>query len=111
MTKQISGQVNVPSKQTVPLGTGGVYGKLVVKYHSPNSWCNVYIGNDGNNSVSPTTGYNISSDESIVFDYVELLSDIYLYADYVPSTELAEADRWIENKIVSWMILGKGDKE
>jgi hypothetical protein len=111
MAKQISGQVIVPSKQSVPLGQGGVYGRLKVKFHYPCSYCDVYIGNDGNDSVGISSGQMIDPNESIVFDYVELLSDIYLYADYVPSTELAEADRWIENKIVSWMILGKGDKE
>jgi hypothetical protein len=104
MSKQISGQCIMPSKQAVPLGSGGCYGRLKIKYNQyPVRTVPIYIGNDGNDSVSPETGYQLEPFETITFDYVELLSDIYLYSAYEASATIPDE---YEKYIVSWIILG-----
>jgi hypothetical protein len=104
VNKKISGQCILPSKVSTPLGSGGCYGKLKVKYNQyPITGVNIYIGNDGSGSVSPETGYQLEPFESITFDYVELLSDIYLYSAYEASATIPDE---YEKYIVSWIILG-----
>ena len=103
--KTISGQTIIPAKQSFPLGSVGVYGRLIIKYQFEISSCNIFIGNDGNNSVSPDTGYLMTPNESIIFDYVELLSDIFVYADY------DEIPGHSNEQSICWLILGDDDND
>lgn len=78
MSNKLSGQTTVTASGTaVALGSGIVNGPLQVSA-LPTNTHSVYIGNDGNDTVSNLTGFVIPSGESLVFNYVGDLGKIYV---------------------------------
>lgn len=77
---QISGQTTVAtSGKPVPLGAQKVSAPLMVKA-KPGNTGNVYVGNDGANTVSSTTGVILAKGDAIVFQTVTDLAQIYVDA-------------------------------
>lgn len=76
--KKISGQAIIVSNNIpVALGTGIVEGGLWIHANKANVGT-IYIGNDGNNSISSTTGYALEAEDTVILDYVYDLSTMYV---------------------------------
>jgi len=103
---KISGQVVLEPRVVIPLGFGSVNGKLKIKYPEASLSVYIYVGNDGDGSVGPNTGYALSMYETIEFDYIERLENIYLYLDIDPSMTIPE---YLPYRIC-WIIYGEREK-
>lgn len=91
---QYSGQTTVTTAGTaVPLISTELRsnGSLAIRALSTNTGV-VYIGNDGANDVSSSTGFELSAEDILVFEYVGDLRSIYVDA-------ATDGDK------VSWCIL------
>jgi hypothetical protein len=75
----------------VILGTDNINSAVAVKALATNT-ATVYVGNDGANDVSELTGFPLDAGETLVFDYVGDLADVYVDAD-------------VSNEGVSWIKL------
>jgi hypothetical protein len=77
-TKKMSGTITSVTPGTpVVLGTGFV-GKGIWLHAPATNTGIVYIGNDGADSVSSTTGFSMDAGNTILLDYVFDLSQIYV---------------------------------
>jgi hypothetical protein len=77
---QISGQVTVTTAGTpVALGELVINGPLMVKALAANTG-ELYLGNDGAESVSPENGMILARSETVVFEWVGSLSSIMVDA-------------------------------
>jgi hypothetical protein len=91
--KQVSGIA------TVTAGTPVVLGSLIIDnkgiwLHAPEGNSGViYIGNDGNDSVSSLTGFYMNAGDTILLDNVYDLSTIYV-------------DGSSSSDLVSWLLVG-----
>lgn len=73
-----SGQKTIATAGTeLQLGTQRIDGPLMVRALAGNTGV-IYIGNDGAGAVASTTGYQLSKGESVRFDHVGSLSDIWV---------------------------------
>lgn len=77
-TQAVSGLKAVTSAGTAEaLGTGVIKGSLMVKALTTNTGL-AYIGNDGANDVASTNGLPLAAGDSVIFAYVNMLSDLYV---------------------------------
>lgn len=76
MTQIISGHVTVPTAGTAVAGPDVGPGEFILQPDPGNVGAKVYIGNDGANDVSATTGFSLGSGDKIVL-IVRSLSSIY----------------------------------
>lgn len=75
---QISGQKTVPTPGTaLALGSLNCNCAVLVKALNGNTGV-VYVGNDGNDDVSSTTGVVLLKNDYVLFNYVGDLEDIYV---------------------------------
>ncbi len=88
----LSGQVTLPNAgAVVRLGSSSVNAPLMVKAFDDNSAA-VFLGNDGNNSLSAGSGYPLLPGQAVTFSYVGDLGDLYLVAA-------------ANNQKVAWLVL------
>lgn len=74
----LSGQKTVTTAGTeVRLGTQRIDGPLAIRALTGNTGV-IYIGDDGAGAVSATTGYQLAQGESIRFEHVGSLNDIWV---------------------------------
>ena len=75
MSKQISWKV-VVGTNLVQLPKFNINDSIIVKAGADNTG-KVYIGNDGDDKVASTTGFELAASEYVLFDVVGRMSDIY----------------------------------
>ena len=89
-----SGQKTVTTAGTeVQLGTLQVNAPIMVKAKVANTGV-IYLGNDGANAVSSTTGLELSAGDAVIFEWVGNLGEIW-----VDSSVNGEGVSWI---LLSW---------
>ena len=92
MTKLLSGQTTLTTAGTeVKLGSGTVNGGVIVKTLSTNTGT-MYVGNDGNDAVSSSTGFPLGAGDVMVFDYIDILDNVWV-------------DSSVNGEKVAWSIL------
>ena len=78
--KKMSGSITISgSSAAVPLGTGTCQKAIWIHASASNGGV-IYIGNDGNDTVSATTGFSMDAGDTIVLDYVKKLEQVYVHA-------------------------------
>jgi len=88
----LSGQKTVTTAGTaVALGGQAANGPLMVKALDTNTGV-VALGNDGADDVTVSNGLRLSAGDSVVFEYVSHLADLYL-------------DAAVNGEGVSWILL------
>jgi hypothetical protein len=76
----LSGQTTVTTAGTaVVLGTQTINGAILIKA-DPNNTGDIYIGNDGNDDVSSTTGFILATGDVVVIDNITYLGNLYVDA-------------------------------
>lgn len=75
----------------VQLGSQPINTALAVRALATNTG-KIYIGNNGSNSVSSTSGYELSAGESITFQFVADLADLWI-------------DSTVNGEGLTWLIL------
>lgn len=78
MSKRLSWKVTVGTS-VVQLPTGTVNDSVIIKADTDNVG-QIYIGNDGEDSVSASTGFEIQAGEYVMFSNVGSLGEIYAVA-------------------------------
>lgn len=90
---QISGQLTITAAQTaVALGDLAIDGPLWIMVETAGP--GVRIGNDGQDTVGPHTGFPLWFGDRLTLDYVANLSRVYVYA-YAANTVIA----WIAKRV------------
>lgn len=88
----LSGQKTVTTAGTaVTLGSQNIGGPLAVKA-LPGNTGTIYIGNNGSNMVSSTSGLPLSPGDVIIFNFIGDLAQLYI-------------DSTVDGESVAWMIL------
>jgi hypothetical protein len=94
MTTILSGTTTVTTAgEAVKLSTLNVNKPVAIKAMATNSGV-MYVGNDGSNDVSLTTGFPLEGGEAVVLGYVGDLESIYIDSQY-------------NGEGVAWLVLEK----
>jgi hypothetical protein len=80
MSQIISGHVTVTAAGTAVAGPPVGPGEFILQANPGNAGTNVYIGNDGSDDVSSTTGFTLAQGDKVVL-IVRSLASIYFDAD------------------------------
>ena len=91
MSKRLSWKVTVGTTK-VQLPTSNLNDSVIIKADTDNAG-SIYLGNDGEDSVSASTGFELQAGEYLIFDQVGKLGDIYAIA--------SEADQYL------YIMIGK----
>jgi len=87
---QYSGQITVSGVTNFPDITCQV---ALIKAHPDNTGV-VYVGNDGSNTISSTTGYPLAAGEALTIVLEGNLEELYAYPT-------------VDNDIAAWLLLDK----
>ena len=81
MSYAISGQITVTTAGTEVAGPATGPGEFLIRRHPGNTGTYVYIGNDGTEHVSSTTGMPLGSGDSLVVRVRTSLAELWFDGD------------------------------